>query len=1095
MRTPIFRLSLLFIFMLVSSCTPKFVNQIYRLKVTTNSTLRSGPGPEYAIVGEVKAGTEVVLLESRNDWHKIQFSNGDTGWIFKGITRSVGPAKAVVRYDATIRTGPGEQYKIFAIAKKGKALDLLEEKDDWFRVDLTDGKSGWISKNDADKVVGQSSAATSYQAQTGAQSVSLKDQAYLRSGPSIEYGVVDVVEKNSQLTLLSEKNGWYEVRTSSGKSGWIYKDFIVTSGGGSGEITSFDQPVYVITNQESNIRQGWGTNWELIARLKQGTLLVVIGQKDDWLRIRMPDQKIGWIRNDLVEYNPTILVTLDKTNIRQGPGTNFVVKAIVEKGTPLVKISEQDGWSRVYLPDGEIGWIRNDLHSDKNYTLFAKEDCNVRDGPGTNFTQIDRIQMGSPVIQLDKQGDWFRVKLPSGKEGWIRGDLLTETASQLVTNDRVNIRKGPGTIYEVLIEVPKNTPLIKMDEQDGWYQVKLPDNQVGWIRSDMVSFSYFTIPPESQSSADGLSSNPVAMVTGPATLKLKTNSSVHLRVGPTTNDTIIKTLQSGESLTRINQQGEWFEVRTADGIRGFVHQSGFGTTSNQILTNTRSNIRFGPNTSYAIIATVPEKTPLTKIEQRDDWVNVTLPDGRKGWIQKDLLNLSAITVSPQIPTVEPASGTLITINSSKIHEGPGTNFSIIKSVSLNTELKKIGKLKDWSQVELLTGEKGWITNDDVQEKINKKIIAIRRTEIHEQPNSQSAMVGMIDVADYYAPLSQENGWYRISYQPGFTGWVSKQDVYDMKYPPVYVNTVSTEVLRYPEKKSNRLAIVKEGVELIPIDETDEWLFIELPRGDKGWIPKKFVDRQKYPRISITRDTEAYEQPNAGSLLKATLAKDDQFLALDKKGNWYKILLRGSDVGWVYGAYSQEMTKGMLMVKDDSFLRMGPGLEYRKIITIPRGTQVKWLTEKNGWSQVQMNSGEVGWVKLELARDVTLPGMIANQDATVRAGPGNSYAQVGSVQQGKKYTPLKKESGWYQLRLPTGTEGWVAMEVFTTKKSRLVFTLDKSEIRQGPGSHYAIVARVEPAIDVNILGTEGDWYYVQLQDGKKGYIRKELVFEE
>jgi N-acetylmuramoyl-L-alanine amidase len=175
--------------------------------------------------------------------------------------------------------------------------------------------------------------------------------------------------------------------------------------------------------------------------------------------------------------------------------------------------------------------------------------------------------------------------------------------------------------------------------------------------------------------------------------------------------------------------------------------------------------------------------------------------------------------------------------------------------------------------------------------------------------------------------------------------------------------------------------------------------------------------------------------------------------------------------------------------------MGPGLEYRKIIIIPRGEQVKWLTEKNGWSQVQTNSGEIGWVKLELARDVTLPGMVANQDATVRAGPGNSYAQVGSVQQGKKYTPLKKEGGWYQLRLPTGTEGWVAMEVFTTKKSRLVFTLDKAEIRQGPGAHYAIVAHVEPAIDVNILGTEGDWYHVQLQDGKKGYIRKELVFEE
>ena len=1093
MRTLIFRLSFLFISMLVIGCSPRYISSIYQVRISTDSPVRSGPGPEYSVIGNVKAGTEGTLIESRNDWHKIQFRDGNSGWIFKGITRSIGPEKVVARNDAIIRNGPGEQYKVFAIARKGKALDLLEERNDWYHVNLTDGKKGWISKNDADKLASQRTTTSSIQSLSSATTVSVKERTFLRRGPSVQYGILVDVEPGTQLTQLNERSGWFEVRTSSGATGWIHRDFITSSGVGG--VTSLAQPVYVVTNTDANIRQGYGTNWDRIAQLKKGTLLVVIGQKDDWLRIRMPDQKIGWIRNDLVEFNPTILVTLDRCNIRMGPGTNFMIKATVEKGTPLVKISEQQGWSQVYLPDGETGWIRNDLHSDTNVTLFAKEECNVRDGPGINFRQIDRIPMGTPVIQLGKQDNWFNVRLQSGREGWIREDLLRETASQLVTNERANIRMGPGMIYQVIVEVPKNTPLEKLDEQDDWIKVRLPDGKTGWIRNDLASFSYFTLGSDAQSYDTSPATFSMPQTTAPTELRMRTTSSVQLRMGPSTNETIIKTLPSGTTVIRINQQGEWHEVRTVEGVRGYVHQSGFGSVSGVVVTNTRSNIRSGPNTSYAIIATVPEKTTLTRIEQRDDWINVRLSDNRKGWIQQDLVVQSASTAPPPLPVSEPATGTLITTSASKIYGGPGTNYQVVKSVNINTELRRIGKHKDWSQVELFTGEKGWIANNEVREKIHKKIIAIRRAEIHEQPNSQSTLVGMLEVADYHTPLSQEGGWYRISYKPGFTGWVSKQDVYDMKYPPVYVNTATAEVLRLPDKKANRIAIIKEGVELNPIDETDDWLFIELPRGDKGWIPKRLVDRQRHPRILITRNTEAYEQPTAGSLLKATLTKDDQFLALDKKGNWYKILLRGSDVGWVYGAYSQEITKGMLLIKDDSFLRMGPGLEYRRITTVPRGEQVKWLTEKSGWSQVQIKSGEIGWVKLELARDVTLPEMVANQNATVRAGPGNSYAQVGSVQQGKKYAPIKKEGAWYQIRLPTGTEGWVAMEVFTTKKSRLVFTLDKADIRQGPGSHYALVAQVEPAIDVNILGTEGDWYHVQLQDGKKGYIRKELIFEE
>ena len=1156
MRIQTFHYVLWLLLITVLACGPEFINQHDRIKVTTESNIHSGPGQGYKVIATVKAGSEMILLESENDWHRVRLSDGRTGWIFRGVTRTIGPEKIVMIEDARIRRGPGEEYRAFAIVKKGKTLDARGERGNWYLVDLPDGQSGWVSKKEAEKVSYLNLTATQksnvYQlpnpnsqvllnVDSGTELIQLnkqgdyymvrlpggdtgwvhkdyvntikertlmvKERAYIRYGPTIEYDVVETVEKGTRLTLLNQKDDWYEVRTPQGNTGWIYKQFIVQTWTTSQEITVEEEPLYLVTNTDCNIREGYGTNFPLIARVKKGTILVKIGQQDNWFRIRMPDQRIGWIREDLVDIKSSILVTLDKCNIRLGPSTDFRVKSTVPKGTPLAKISEQNGWSRVHLPDGEIGWIRNDLRADTDEALFVKEDCNVRDGPSTTYQQIDKIKAGTPVIKLDKKDNWYQVKLPSKRIGWIREDLLRDTPNQMVTNDRVNIRLGPGTVYQVLTQVEKNTPVIVIGEQDNWFRVKLPDGRIGWIRKDLVSYSYYPTTSESQPTYDNYAASststpssqpgyvPGSTPSQSLGVKMVTNSAVNLRLGPSTNDSIIKLLAAGTRVTRIDQRGEWYEVQTEDGILGFVHQSGFSTGSNKVYTNTKSNIRFGPSTDYRIVATVPEKTELTKIEQRDDWVNVSMANGQKGWIHKDLVDQkkAPTPVPPRI--TEPVSGALITINDTKILQGPDETYPTVKSIKLNTEIKKISQYKDWYEVETLDGEKGWISDKYVKEKDNKKFIVIQKSEVHQEPNTQSGLITIIDVGEYFTPLNQEGGWYRIPVKPGITGWINSRDMMELKYPAVYVNTSNADIMKFADDKSNRLAIVKEGVELTPIDETNDWLFVQLPRGDKGWINKKLVDRQKYPRIKIVKDTDAYEQPTSGSLLKATLTKDDEFLTLDAKKNWYKIRLRGSEIGWVYSGYVNEITKGSLLVKENSYLRMGPGLDYRIITTVPGGQKVKWLEQKGEWNQVQIPSGEIGWIYEELAKDVTMPQMIAQTNSSVYAGPGTNFAKVGEVVRGRKYSPIDKKPDWYQIQLSVGTEGWVPMDVFSPKKSRIVFTLDKANIRSGPGMHYDIIQTLQPATDVTVIGTEGDWYYVQLQDGKRGYIRKDLVFEE
>jgi hypothetical protein len=52
----------------------------------------------------------------------------------------------VVWANVNLREGPGMNYRVIGNVKKGTSLKILEVKGDWLRVRLEDGSEGWVSK-------------------------------------------------------------------------------------------------------------------------------------------------------------------------------------------------------------------------------------------------------------------------------------------------------------------------------------------------------------------------------------------------------------------------------------------------------------------------------------------------------------------------------------------------------------------------------------------------------------------------------------------------------------------------------------------------------------------------------------------------------------------------------------------------------------------------------------------------------------------------------------------------------------------------------------------------------------------------------------
>jgi cell wall-associated NlpC family hydrolase len=213
------------------------------------------------------------------------------------------------------------------------------------------------------------------------------------------------------------------------------------------------------------------------------------------------------------------------------------------------------------------------------YAPVAVEVANLRNGPSTSYARIGTLKQGQTVRLLGRSGDWFKVETKAGATGWVHSELVdvsSQVSDSLVsikattsapaaapvrvgvtTDDKVNLRSGPGTAHNVLAQLPSGAKLEVLGQQDGWFKVATSKGTVGWVTDD-----FFKI---------GGGAPAAAKASGPITASVSA-SSVNLRQGPSTRYGSFGRMKAGTALTVIARNGEWFKVRSPRGTVGWVAQ-------------------------------------------------------------------------------------------------------------------------------------------------------------------------------------------------------------------------------------------------------------------------------------------------------------------------------------------------------------------------------------------------------------------------------------------------------------------------------------------------------------------------------------------
>jgi len=89
--------------------------------------------------------------------------------------------------------------------------------------------------------------------------------------------------------------------------------------------------------------------------------LLILEKKESWYRFKDFEGDVGWIHGSLVDDTPTVIVKVERANIRADAGTQYDLVFDAQKGTPFKVLEKKGRWLKVQHADGDIGWIFNSL--------------------------------------------------------------------------------------------------------------------------------------------------------------------------------------------------------------------------------------------------------------------------------------------------------------------------------------------------------------------------------------------------------------------------------------------------------------------------------------------------------------------------------------------------------------------------------------------------------------------------------------------------------------------------------------------------------------------------------------------------------------
>ena len=309
--------------------------------------------------------------------------------------------------EVKLRKNPDNSSTILDIIYKGDQVEILEQKDGWYKIKAVTGLgkvTGYVSKEVVD-----------LQGEISQENPQKTEE--VESNNTDETVATDLETENAEATETTN---------------------II-------EITEKNQ--YTLT-KEVKVKA-----LPLINSMEKATIngnITVVEKINDWVKIEN-DSQYGWIRKNLLQKSLTIVENTETETVEQQTVETSVTETTIEEKVPEETKTEQTTPEKTEEKEiNRIGYVSSD-------------GLRVRKGPSTDTEEIHSLSKNSRVQIIGQEGKWYKIDI-KGKIGYVSSKYISDTKLPETTSRSGSTIKNEE-IKEVETTETKKEEMQKVEEK------------------------------------------------------------------------------------------------------------------------------------------------------------------------------------------------------------------------------------------------------------------------------------------------------------------------------------------------------------------------------------------------------------------------------------------------------------------------------------------------------------------------------------------------------------------------------------------------------------------------------------------------------
>ncbi|MFK4424609.1 SH3 domain-containing protein [Bacillus mycoides] len=365
-----------------------------------------------------------------------------------------------------VRAGSSTSHDVISRVYNGQSLNVIGEENGWFKINVN-GQTGFVSGEFVSK-----NGATNNNVSTGGNNKVTADVLRVRTAPNTSSSVSGRVYEGQTLNVIGQENGWVKIN-HNGQVGYVSSEFVSGASSNTGSTNNNNnqtnvQPAsgnYTVNVSSLRVRTGPSTSHPTVGSVKQGQVVQVVGEVQDWFKINYAGQTAYLSKdyvtkggsnenvtqgnnqeqnnNGTVQTGGTYVVNATSLRVRTGPAAYHSVIGGVLNGTTLNVVGSENGWFKVNY-QGKTGYVSSefvkfvkggtatpeqpkqpDQGAIGDYYINASA-LNVRSGEGTNYRIIGALPQGQKVQVISENSGWSKINY-NGQTGYIGTRFLSKT--------------------------------------------------------------------------------------------------------------------------------------------------------------------------------------------------------------------------------------------------------------------------------------------------------------------------------------------------------------------------------------------------------------------------------------------------------------------------------------------------------------------------------------------------------------------------------------------------------------------------------------------------------------------------------------------